>query len=137
MSTPNFGTPNYNLPIVACGMKREMDEFEYEEVQEEIDRFNRELNHFEVRLDSGYYQGAMLNVSQTNNYWNYEDIDEIEDYDAHYYFGMSAKEVKAEIKSEMEKVKEFFETMAKSENFVKLYKFAQFSNGEAIYKELK
>ena len=136
MSTPNFKTPNYDLAIVACGMENELEDWEYSDIQSELDTFNSELTQFEVYLEPGYYQGAMLDVRQTNDYWDYADIDEITDEDAQYFFGENAKDIKETFANEMQKIKDFFAQITKNDSrFLELIKVAQFSNGEAIYKK--
>ena len=136
MSTPNFGTPNYDLPIVACGLEEKLDDFEYGTIQDEIDEFNNGLNHFEVVLEPGYYQGAMLDVKQTEDYWDYDNLNELTDDDADYFYGMSKAETIKEFNDDMDKIKQFFETKSDDDRFIEIYKAAQFSNGEAIYKKV-
>lgn len=135
MSTPNFGTPNYELPIIAIGMGDDEDEnyWVFEDAEEDLKLLNNELGYFEVYLESGYYQGAMYNVKETNDYIDYDDIDNYDNYDIEYYFGDTKDNVKKGIKEELEKIKKYLEEK-KEEGALELIKVAQFSNGEAMYK---
>lgn len=135
MSTANFGTPNYELPIIAIGMSDDEDQnyWEFEDTEVELKEFNNGLDYFEVYLESGYYQGAMYNVRETNDYIDYDDIDSYDNYDIEYYFGDSKDNVKKGITKELEKIKKYLEEK-KEDGALELIKVAQFSNGEAIYK---
>lgn len=135
MATANFGTPNYELPIIAIGMGDDEDEnyWEYREAEEDIKEFNNGLNYFEVYLESGYYEGAVFNVRETNDYIDYDDIDNYDDYDMEYYFDDTKDNVKKGIAKELEKIKKYL-AEKKECGALELIKVAQFSNGEAIYK---
>ena len=158
MSTPNFTTPNYNLPLICGGMNYDDMKQNYEEetgeeytedmfyldsemivksIQEQIDDFNDSLRHFEVIIEPGYYEGFSLNVKQTKDYWDYEEIDELTDDDSEYFWGDDAETIKKEFKDEMKKIEEFFQNMKNNNDMIELIKVAQFSNGEAVYKEVK
>lgn len=137
MSTANFGTPNFNLPIIAIGMGDDEDQnyWAYEDAEAELKEFNNGLDYFEVYLESGYYQGAMYNVKETNDYIDYDQIDDFDDEDIDYYFGDTKANVKKGIAQELEKIKKFL-TEKKDEGALELIKVAQFSNGEAFYKAI-
>ena len=83
MSTANFGTPNFNLPLIAIGMGDDEDQnyWAYEDAEADLKLLNNELGYFTVYLESGYYQGAMYNVKQTNDYIDYDQIDDYDDED--------------------------------------------------------
>ena len=137
MATANFGTPNFELPIIAIGMGEDEDQnyWAYEDAEEELKALNNELGYFTIFLESGYYQGAMYNAKQTNDYIDYEDIDDYSNEDIEYYFGDTKASVKKGIREELEKIKKFLEEK-KEEGALELIKVAQFSNGEAIYKAI-
>lgn len=135
MATANFGTPKYELPIIAIGMGDDEDQnyWVFEDAEEDLKLLNNELGYFEVYLESGYYQGAMYNVKETNDYIDYDDIDNYDNYDIEYYFGDTKDNVKKGIAKELEKIKKYLEDK-KEEGALELIKVAQFSNGEAMYK---
>ncbi len=135
MSTANFGTPNYELPIIAIGMgdDEEQNYWVFEDAEEDLKLLNNELGYFEVYLESGYYQGAMYNVKETNDYIDYDDIDNYDNYDIEYYFDDTKDNVKKGIAKELEKIRKYLEDK-KEEGALELIKVAQFSNGEAMYK---
>ena len=137
MATANFGTPNYELPLIAIGMHDDEDQnyWEFEDTEEELKEFNRGLDYFEVYLESGYYQGAMFNIEETNGYVDYDQIDELDDYDMDYYFGDTKDNVKKGIAKELEKIKKYL-AEKKECGALELIKVAQFSNGEAFYKAI-
>lgn len=158
MSTPNFTTPNYNLPLICGGMNYNDMKQKYEEetgeeytedmfyfdseiivknIQEQIDDFNNPLRHFEVVIEPGYYGGFSLNVTQIKDYWDYEEIDDLTDDDSEYFWGDDAETIKKEFKDEMRKIEKFFRNMKNNNDMIELIKVAQFSNGEAVYKEVK
>lgn len=137
MSTANFGTPNFNLPLIAIGMGDDEDQnyWAYEDAEADLKLLNNELGYFTVYLESGYYQGAMYNVKQTNDYIDYDQIDDYDDEDMDYYFGDTKANVKKGITQELDKIKKFL-AEKKDEGALELIKVAQFSNGEAFYKAI-
>lgn len=137
MSTANFGTPNFNLPLIAIGMGDDEDQnyWAYEDAEADLKLLNNELGYFTVYLESGYYQGAMYNVRQTNDYIDYDQIDDFDDEDMDYYFGDTKANVKKGITQELDKIKKFL-AEKKDEGALELIKVAQFSNGEAFYKAI-
>lgn len=137
MATANFGTPNFELPIIAVGMgeDEEQNYWAYEDAEEELKLLNNELGYFTVFLESGYYEGAMYNAKMTNDYIDYEQIGELNDEDAEYYFGDTKDNVKKGVEQELEKIRKFL-AEKKEEGALELIKVAQFSNGEAVYKAI-
>lgn len=137
MATANFGRPNFELPIIAIGMHDDEDQnyWEFEDTEAELKEFNNGLDYFEVYLESGYYQGAMFNVEATNYYVDYDQIDDLDDYDMDYYFGDTKDNVKKGIAKELEKIKKYL-AEKKECGALELIKVAQFSNGEAFYKAI-
>lgn len=155
MSTANFSTPNFELPLICGGMdyeekkkqwEAESDEeydedmfaretdWEYRGMEEEVAEFNDKLEHFEVFIEGGYYQGYMFNVRQKQNeYWDYYDLNDMTEEDADYYYGDSKANVIAEYERDMKLIKDYLKEL-KERGFYELNKVAQFSNGEAIYQ---
>lgn len=166
MATSNFSTMNYDLPLIVFGMgvdyeerKKEWEEenggeygeynddlyesdieYQSECVEEDLKEFNNKHRFFEIEQRAGYYQGIQLQVNFVDKYWDYETIMDdknFTDEEADYYYGETAEEVREAVKKELEEVREYLLNCKKSMGFLELYKYAQFSNGEAIYKEVK
>ena len=164
MSAPNFNQTKlnkFNLPLVVFGMgndfeqrkkdfeseygdeytenhyQAEIDDMECVQTNEELQEFNSGLKHFELKLESGYYQGVQYDIEETDSYNDYESIQDITDEDADYYYGLSAKEVKAEFENDLAKIREFLHEQVNSPYVIELDCMGIFSNGEAIYKEAK
>lgn len=137
MATANFGTPNFELPLIAIGMSDDEDQnyWEFEDTEVELKEFNNGLDYFEVYLESGYYEGAMFNIKETNDYIDYNQIDDYDDYDMEYYFGDTKDSVKKGIAKELEKIKKYL-AEKKECGALELIKVAQFSNGEAFYQAI-
>ena len=142
MATANFGTMKYDMPLIVGGFFDENDpdcEWQsYEEVEcikEDLADFNDTLKHFEVGIESGYYDGFQFTVEQTDEYWDYEDLPTMTDDDADYYYGDTAENIRKEFEQDLKNIKEYLYNL-KANGFKELIKVAQFSNGEAMYKEV-
>ena len=97
--------------------------------------FNDTLKHFEVGIESGYYDGFQFTVEQTDEYWDYEDLPTMTDDDADYYYGDTVENIRKEFEQDLKNIKEYLYNL-KANGFMELAKVAQFSNGEAMYKEV-
>ena len=142
MATANFGTMKYDMPLIVGGFYDENDPdcewHNYEEVEcikEDLADFNDTLKHFEVGIESGYYDGFQFTVEQTDEYWDYEDLPTMTDDDADYYYGDTAENIRKEFEQDLKNIKEYLYNL-KANGFMELAKVAQFSNGEAMYKEV-
>ena len=142
MATANFETMKYDMPLIVGGFYDENDpDWErqsYEEVKcikEDLADFNDTLKHFEVGIESGYYDGFQFTVKQTDEYWDYEDLPTMTDDDADYYYGDTAENIRKEFEQDLKNIKEYLYNL-KANGFMELAKVAQFSNGEAMYKEV-
>ena len=159
MATRNFGTPNYDLPLIVGGVGYDFEEkkalykeayddeytedmyytdidFEIEDHEEDLKELNKKLKHFEVFIEPGYYQGYYFNAKQTEDYVDYEDLKTLNDEDAMYFYGGSAKEIRQEFRNDMKMIKNYLKGL-KDRGYKELYCAGVFSNGEAIYKEAK
>lgn len=159
MATRNFGIPNYDLPLIVGGTGDDFDtrakdykenygeeytedmyytdiDFEIEDMRNELDEFNKELKHFEMIIEPGYYVGYYFNAKQNDDYVDYEDIATLNDEDAMYFYGGSAKEIRQEFRDDMKMIKNYLKDL-KDRGYKELYCAGVFSNGEAIYKEAK
>ena len=142
MATANFGTMKYDMPLIVGGFYDDDDpdweRHNYEEVKcikEDLADFNDTLKHFEVGIESGYYDGFQFTVEQTDEYWDYEDLPTMTDDDADYYYGDTAENIRKEFEQDLKNIKEYLYNL-KANGFKELIKVAQFSNGEAMYKEV-
>ena len=142
MSTANFGTMKYDMPLIVGGFYDENDPDwewhnceEVECIKEDLADFNDTLKHFEVGIESGYYDGFQFTVEQTDEYWDYEDLPTMTDDDADYYYGDTAVNIRKEFEQDLKNIKEYLYNL-KANGFKELIKVAQFSNGEAMYKEV-
>ena len=142
MATCNFGTMKYDMPLIVGGFYDENDPdwewHNYEEVEcikEDLADFNDTLKHFELGIEAGYYDGFQFTVKQSDEYWDYEDLADMTDDDADYYYGDTAENIRKEFEQELKNIKEYLYNL-KANGFMELSKVAQFSNGEAFYKEV-
>lgn len=157
MSTCNFGTPNFGLPLICGGLdydeKRKAYEeaegeeynedmfndevqWEIEEIENELKEFNKNLKYFAVYLEGGYYMGYYFNARLTQDYWDFDNLDELDDEDAEYYFGDTADEVRKGHEQELNKIREYFKEL-KERGFYELALRGVFSNGEGVYERVK
>ena len=142
MATANFGTMKYDMPLIVGGFYDENDPDwewhnceEVECIKEDLADFNDTLKHFEVGIESGYYDGFQFTVEQTDEYWDYEDLPTMTDDDADYYYGDTVENIRKEFEQDLKNIKEYLYNL-KANGFKELIKVAQFSNGEAMYKEV-
>lgn len=162
MATNNFEPMNFDMPLVAYGMgvdyeerKKDYEEdfdseytediyysdidFQSEDVQNDVDEFNNRHRFFEVEQKSGYYQGVQFQVNFIDKYLDYDTImddKEFTDEDADYYYGDTAENIRKQVREELRECYAFLIDMKNLQGAVELYKYAQFSNGEAIYREV-
>ena len=142
MATANFGTMKYDMPLIVGGFRDEHDPDwewhnceEVECIKEDLADFNDTLKHFEVGIESGYYDGFQFTVEQTDEYWDYEDLPTMTDDDADYYYGDTVENIRKEFEQDLKNIKEYLYNL-KANGFMELIKVAQFSNVEAMYKEV-
>lgn len=142
MATANFGTMKYDMPLIVGGFYDEDDPDcewqsygEFECAKEDLADFNDTLKHFEVGIEPGYYDGFQFTVEQTDEYWDYEDLPTMTDDDADYYYGDTVENIRKEFEQDLKNIKEYLYNL-KANGFKELIKVAQFSNGEAMYKEV-
>ena len=142
MATANFETMKYDMPLIVGGFYDENDPDcqwqsyeEVERIKENLADFNDTLKHFELGIESGYYDGFQFTVEQTDEYWDYEDLPTMTDDDADYYYGDTVENIRKEFEQDLKNIKEYLYNL-KANGFKELIKVAQFSNGEAMYKEV-
>ena len=142
MATANFETMKYDMPLIVGGFYDENDPdwewHNYEEVEcikKDLADFNDTLKHFELGIESGYYDGYQFTVEQSDEYWDYEDLPTMTDDDADYYYGDTVENIRKEFEQDLKNIKEYLYNL-KANGFKELIKVAQFNNGEAMYKEV-
>ena len=144
MATSNFGTPKFGLPLVADGVESNYNaedggysEFDwlYDERAEDIKEFNKDKKYFEIEIKAGYYDGWYYDAKELQDYWAFEDIDELTDEDAEYFFGDTAGNVKKEMTEELDAIKKKLDELVEN-GAIKLERVATFSNGETYYKKV-
>ena len=142
MATCNFGTMKYDMPLIVGGFYDGNDPdwewHNYEEVEcikEDLADFNDTLKHFELGIEAGYCDGYQFTVKQSDEYWDYEDLADMTDDDADYYYGDTVENIRKEFEQDLKNIKEYLYNL-KANGFMELAKVAQFSNGEALYKEV-
>lgn len=134
MATANFGTMKYDMPLIVGGFYDENDP-DWECIKEDLADFNDTLKHFELGIEAGYYGGYQFTVKQSDEYWDYEDLADMTDDDADYYYGDTVENIRKEFEQDLKNIKEYLYNL-KANGFMELAKVAQFSNGEALYKEV-
>lgn len=126
-----------------CGASLADAEERYDDVQEEwlchevkncMDEINKELAFFEVSLQSGYYVGVQFDVD-----WNERvgDPEELDNEDAHYYFGCCWSEMLRQYKSERRTLAKRLKQLAEFHGFEEIRCVGVFSNGEAVYERVE
>lgn len=132
MATCNFAPMKYDMPLIVGGF---YDENDPDCIKEDLADFNDTLKHFEVGIEAGYYDGFQFTVKQSDKYWDYEDLADMTDDDADYYYGDTVENIRNEFEQDLKNIKEYLYNL-KANGFMELAKVAQFSNGEALYKEV-
>lgn len=137
MSTANFKSMEYGMPMVCGGMNE--DEFdnmiEYERAEYLAENFTADLQFHDISIECGHYQGFQFYVEE--KYSGYFDLDKeskccIDNEDAHYYFDMCRSKAIRAADAEKRKINKWLENL-ENDGFVILVCAVRFSNGEAYY----
>ena len=111
MATANFETMKYDMPLIVGGFYDENDpDWEWHNVEEvecikeDLADFNDTLKHFEVGIESGYYDGYQFTVKQSDDYWDYEDLPTMTDDDADYYYGDTVENIRKEFEQDLKNI---------------------------------
>lgn len=149
MATANFRAMPYNMPLI-CGwtydqyakeyleeMGEEMPEAEYEwKSQDDFEdaqylarEFSENLTFYHVTVIGGYYESFQFYIEENPGA---EDIEEIDNEDAHYYFDMCRSRAIRAAERERRKIYRWLLDLKKS-GFNEVVCTALFSNGEAWY----
>lgn len=156
MSCPNFTTlKDFPLIVYKFDYKTAKEEYEryysepytqemafYDE-EAEIDAFNEEvkefadtLKYYKLELKSGYFEGVQFYVEDACEYWALDDLDDLTDEDAEDLFGEKAATIRLEVAQEKQKILDFMREYLRR-GWTELSLRGIFSNGEAVYKEIK
>lgn len=123
---------------------QDFDEWHFDYCKEKLDELNRMLKYYEIKLESGYYEGvqvvleakegAELTEDYTAKNWN-DNRKEYRRYYGYYYeFDLPYSERKKAEQREIKRIIEFCRTVLK-DNFAfdEYVVTGRFSNGETLY----
>lgn len=150
MATGNFAPMQLGMPLIvgrtfeqaakayAEEMEAELTEEQfYDWVQEDdfedasflAKEFSENLTFHTVTVRGGYYTGFQFYVEEAQNA---EDIEEISNEDAHYYFDLCRSKAIERAQGERRKIYRWLMGL-KKRGFNELGIMARFSNGETLY----
>lgn len=141
MSTNNFliNTGFGNYCYIESGEDSDiLYDFEIENFNYLKERFEMQLDFFDITLKSGYYEGINIYIQPRNKDlnidWMINGLKGLTNEESHYLFDLNRSTAIRKIKSEINKInKKILPYIAKNSNFRKFVKIGQFSTGEAIY----
>ena len=161
MATNNFESMNFDMPMIVGGIGEDFEQRkkDFEEANdgeytqemynedvnlecdceyEDIKEYNMDKQFVELDIVGGYYDGFQWQVKWIDKYLDYEQImaDDFTEEDSDYYYGDSLENVRAKIQDELKQAREYLEGL-KDRGYIEIYKYAQFSNGEAVYKKVE
>lgn len=145
MSTCNYTTQSdFNLYIYDEDLDDTLDEDTaindydfsmacvYEESKRLAKELSKELMFHDIEIKSGYYTGIQTYVKKY-----YEDIEQLDNEDCHYYFDMCRSKAIRKYKAEVKRINKKLLPKFKTElGFDHIKCVGVFSNGEAIYERV-
>lgn len=160
MGTSNFKPMEYGLPLIVGGIysaefieqlkadyldeygdtaaeriaydtAAEMSREAYEDAETLAENFDYDngLEYYEIKVEGGYYEGFQFYVS--GKY--FDDYTEMDNEDAHYYFGKCRSQALRAAKTELRKIERWLWKICEENCFEALGVVAHFSNGETWY----
>ena len=102
--------------------------------REEMKTINNDLEFFEVGLESGYYVGVQFDVNFKMKWGCELDPEEMDNEDAHYYFGCCRSVMLRKYERERRKLAKKLKALADDFGFEEIVCIGHFSNGEAVYE---
>ena len=102
------------------------------EMEEKADELNEYLTFYTVSVESGYYRGLQFYVSE-----KYCDLDNMDNEESNYEFGMCRSKMLRKFKSEGNWLRRELQKAKADLGLMELGVFARFSNGEVMYTEVK
>ena len=113
-------------------------EFIYREADRLASRLNKELTFYRITIIDGYYYGLQTHVKFKDGPDYSYDIEELNNEDCQYYFGMCRSKAIRKYKAEVNKInKKLLPLFEKELGFDHIRCIGVFSNGEAIYERVK
>lgn len=147
MATGNFYSMKYDLPLI-CGWSyeqyaeayereygEEMPDYEYQwEAEDDFrgakelaENFSRDLEFFDVTVESGYYESFQFYVESRHG-----DVEDMDNEDTHYYFDLCRSKALRKEASELRKIRRWL-MARKAGGYNEVGIVARFSNGETWY----
>ena len=104
----------------------------YEESKRLAKELSKELMFHDIEIKSGYYTGIQTYVKKY-----YEDFEQLDNDDCHYYFDMCKSKAIRKYKAEVKRINKKLLPKFKTElGFDHIKCVGVFSNGEAIYERV-
>lgn len=101
------------------------------EMEEKAEELNEYLTFFTVSVVSGYYSGVQFYVDE-----KYCDVEEMDNDESNYEFGMCRSKMLRKYKSEGNWLRRALQKAKKEIGLMELGVVARFSNGETMYTEI-
>lgn len=121
-----------NLENVEARYDELENEIHFNEVQDDLRRDSMVLRFFNVKAVSGYYSGVQFDVDWKDNIGDPEELD---NDDAHYFFGCCRSQMLRKYQSERRTLAKRLKQLADLHGFEEIVCVGVFSNGEAIYRK--
>lgn len=110
----------------------------YMEAERLANKLNEELMFYQIEIRSGYYDGLQTIIQGTDWYDGYYNIEDVSNYDCHYYFDMCRSKAIRKHNAEVNKInKKLLPLFKKELGFEHIRCIGVFSNGEAVYERVK
>ena len=102
------------------------------EMEKKAEELNEYLTFFTVSVESGYYSGLQFYVDE-----KYCDVEEMDNDESNYEFGMCRSKMLRKYKSEGNWLRRALHKAKNELGLVELGVYARFDNGEVMYTEIK
>lgn len=110
----------------------------YMEAERLADKLNKELMFYQIEIRDGYYDGLQTIIQGTDWCDGFYNIEDMSNYDCHYYFDMCRSKAIRKHNTEVNKInKKLLPLFKKELGFEHIKCIGVFSNGEAIYERVK
>ena len=110
----------------------------YIEAERLADKLNKELMFYQIEIRDGYYDGLQTIIQGTDWHDGFYNIEDMSNYDCHYYFDMCRSKAIRKHNTEVNKInKKLLPLFKKELGFEHIRCIGVFSNGEAIYERVK
>lgn len=113
-------------------------EDKYRQANRLADKINKELIFYNICIKDGYYEGFQTIIYGTNWQYSFHHIEELNNKDCQYFFGMCRSKVIRKHRAEVNRInKKLLPLFKKELGFNRIRCIGVFSNGEAIYERVK